>query len=247
MLTISRQGAVARIIQEIRDIPARVVPLAASTGLTRSAQAAQKAIVQRLPQVFDRPTAYTLNSTFIRAATAKTLEARVAVKDAARNNGTLPEDYLLPAVLGGGRKEKRFERAMRYAGILQRGERAVLGQAAPLDGSGNLRRGEIQRILTATRSAFDPYQRKTDSRRSRKNARNAPYFAGRVGRGRGPWGVWRREGRALRPVLIFVRKLPQYRARLDFEGIAEAAARETFPAAFREAVSSILRRNPRTR
>lgn len=239
MLTIQKSGSVAQILREARDVPARVIPYAAATALTRTAKQAQKAIIQEMPQVFDRPTAYTLGSTFVQPASVKSMTARVAVKDWASNNGTLPEDYLLPAVLGGGRKEKRFERNMRYAGLLARGEYAVLGQAAPLDAHGNMRRGEMQRILTATRSSFDPYQNRSSSRRSRKNAKNAPYFAGRVKR---TWGVWRREGRHLRPVLVFVRKSPQYRPRLDFDGIAERAVREFFEAEFRAAAKAIVRR-----
>lgn len=239
MLSIRKSGSIAQILREARDVPARVIPYAAATALTRTAKRAQQAIIAEMPQVFDRPTPYTLNSTFVHPASVKTMTARVAVKDWASNNGTLPEDYLLPAVLGGGRKEKRFERNMRYAGLLARGERAVLGQEAPLDAFGNLRRGEMQRILTATRSSFDPYQNRSNSRRSRKNAKNAPYFAGRVKR---TWGVWRREGRRLRPVLVFVRRAPQYRARLDFDGIAERTTLEFFEAEFRAAAEAIVRR-----
>lgn len=239
MLSIRKSGSIAQILREARDVPARVIPYAAATALTRTAKRAQQAIIAQMPQVFDRPTPYTLNSTFVQPASVKSMTARVAVKDWASNNGTLPEDYLLPAVLGGGRKEKRFERNMRYAGLLARGERAVLGQEAPLDAFGNLRRGEMQRILTATRSSFDPAQNRSNSRRSRKNAKNAPYFAGRVKR---TWGVWRREGRRLRPVLVFVRRTPQYRARLDFDGIAERTTREFFEAEFRAAAEAIVRR-----
>lgn len=239
MLSIQKSGSIAQILREARDVPARVIPYAAATALTRTAKRAQQAIIAEMPQVFDRPTPYTLNSTFVQPASVKTMTARVAVKDWASNNGTLPEDYLLPAVLGGGRKEKRFERNMRYAGLLARGERAVLGQEAPLDAFGNLRRGEMQRILTATRSSFDPAQNRSNSRRSRKHAKNAPYFAGRVKR---TWGVWRREGRRLRPVLVFVRRTPQYRARLDFDGIAERTTREFFEAEFRAAAEAIVRR-----
>ncbi|MFN3417406.1 MAG: hypothetical protein ACK4ZD_13945 [Caldimonas sp.] len=219
MLSIRKSGSIAQILREARDVPARVIPYAAATALTRTAKRAQQAIIAEMPQVFDRPTPYTLNSTFVQPASVKTMTARVAVKDWASNNGTLPEDYLLPAVLGGGRKEKRFERNLRYAGLLARGERAVLGQEAPLDAFGNLRRGEMQRIL------------KTDE--------NALYFVGRVKRTR---GVWRREGRRLRPVLVFVRRAPQYRARLDFDGIAERTTREFFEAEFRAAAEAIVRR-----
>ena len=97
MLSITRNGSARDLARAARDIPARVIPLAASTALTRTAQHAQRTIVSRLPQVFDRPTPYTLNSTFIVPSTVKTMSARVAVKDAAGHETplVLGEDYMV--------------------------------------------------------------------------------------------------------------------------------------------------------
>jgi hypothetical protein len=209
------------------------VPQIVAKSLTFAAQASQRAILAELPRVFEGgATRYTLNATRVESATADKLVARVAVKDRTTNNGTLPEDYLFPQVFGGPRKEKRFERAMRYAGLLQGQERAVLGEGAPVDQFGNLKRGEIQKILTATRSAFDPAQRKANSARSRRNAKKAPYFAARIGK---TWGVWRRIGTEgeIEPLLIFVTRQPRYARRLDFEGIARDTSVREFPTTFR--------------
>lgn len=233
MYTIQRTGRTARDVGvEMRALVASTQPRVMAQALTFTTQRAQRAIVDEMPKVFaGGATRYTLGATRLVSAKPDSLVARVAVKDETTNNGTVPEDYLFPQVFGGGRKEKRFERAMRYAGLLQGRERAVLGQGAPVDAYGNLKRGEIQRILTATRSAFDPYQRKTSSARSRRNAKKAPYFAARIGR---TMGVWKRIGSEgeIEPILIFVTKPPQYRRRLDFEGIARATAEREFPATF---------------
>lgn len=231
MFTVTRTGRAADIAAEIRAVASTRVPLATAKALTFTAQRAQQAIKDEMPLVFaGGATRYTVNSTRIEPAAADKLAARVAVKDRTSRNGTLPEDYLFPQVYGGLRKEKRFERAMRYAGLLQGNERAVLGEGAPVDSFGNLKRGEIQRILTATRSAFDPYQRKSTSRRSRRNAKKAPYFAARIGR---QWGVWKRISRGeIEPILVFVTKQPRYRQRLDFEGIARQVAEREFEATF---------------
>lgn len=142
MLSIRRQGNIDSVVRALRDVPARVIPYATSTALTRTAQAAQTRIVAEMPRVFAAPTRYTLNSTFVRAATVKTLAAQVAVKNQAAG-GTQPEHYLEPEVFGGARREKRFERALRYAGVLPAGQHVVPGRAAPLDAAGNLRRGDI--------------------------------------------------------------------------------------------------------
>lgn len=251
----ARSGRIADMIQSFRDVPARVMPYAASTALTRTAQALAKTVLPgEMQRVFDRPNRYTLNSLRVKPATKDKLAASVWVKSDATNNGTRPEDYLLPNVAGGARNEKRFERAMRYAGLLPTGWRAMPGQGALLDEFGNLRRGEMQRILTATRTAFDPYQRKTNSARSRKNAKKAPYFAVTPLTGRfvgGEYretpnrlqpGVYRREGKGIKPVLIFTKTQPKYRQRLDFVGVSERFTVQTFPAEFDRAAQAILSR-----
>ena len=252
----SSQGSIADVIRSVRDIPERVIPLAASTALTRTAKLiASKDMPAEMSRVFHMPVRWTLNSLRITPSTRETLSARVFVKDDAPRNGTRPEDYLLPQVEGGGRKEKRFERAMRYAGLLPSGWRAMPGQAAPLNAAGNFTRGEMQRILTATRSAFDPAQRKTTSKRSRANARRAPYF------GVAPFtynivggeykktasrltpGVYKRDGANIRPVLIFTKTQPQYRKRLDFDTVSRRASEVHFPREFARAAAEIAARN----
>ena len=247
MLTLNRSGpTTASIAAELRQVVASKVPLITAKALTFTAQKAQKSIIEAMPRVFEGgATRYTLGATRIERATVDNLQARVAIKNDSAAAGNIPENYLFPQVFGGPRREKRFERSMRYAGLLGSGQRAVLSTAADVDRFGNLKRGELQRILTATRSAFDPFQRRTDSARSRRNARNAPYFA--VGDGRIVFeggeavrkkerlaaGIYRREGkRGVRPVFLFVKKQPTYKPRLDFTGLARATVEREFPATF---------------
>ena len=197
------------------------VPLVVAKSLTCAAQAAQRAILAELPRVFEGGASrYTLNSTRLEPATVGNLVARVAVKDRSTNAGNLPENYLFPQVFGGPRKEKRFERNLRFAGVLQPGARAVIGKDAPagvLDAQGNLRRSEVQKILQAARSG--------DTSR---------YYTGQLGK---TAGVFRRKGKGkkaeLQPLLIFVNRQPRYAPRLDFEGIARATAQREFPPIFR--------------
>lgn len=242
MIQVTRSGSSARTAGvDMRALASTGVPLVAAKALTFTAQAADREIKAEMPRVFEGgATRYTLNATRVETATPAKLLARVAVKDRTSNNGTLPQDFLFPQVFGGARKEKRFERNLRYSGLLQGRERAVLGQGAPVDQYGNLKRGEIQKILTATRSAFDPYQRKSASARSKRNAKKAPYFAGRIGKTR---GVWRRIGKEgeIEPLLIFVTKPPRYTPRLDFEGIARRTSEREFPATFRRLLAASRR------
>ncbi|XVJ69877.1 MAG: hypothetical protein HEQ39_09640 [Rhizobacter sp.] len=233
MLQITRAGSIADVIAQVRGVPARVIPYAASTALTRTAQASQKKIVGLMPSLFDQPTRYTLNSTRIVPSTVQTLSARVAVKDQA-GAGNTPENFLLPNVAGGQRKEKRYERAMRYAGVLLAGERTVLSRSAPRDASGNLPRSELSRIMALTGS------RSVSKRRSKASvAGDKAYFVGIVS---GQRGVWKRKGRSVEPILIFTRKSPVYRKRFDFEGIARNEANSNFKAEFYRAADALIQR-----
>lgn len=253
-LTATRSGRLDAAIAQLRDIPARVIPYAASTALNRIGSAARKDLQAEMPRVFDRPNPYTLNSIRVVPAKVENLVVRIAVKDDATNNGTRPEDYLLPNVFGGGRNEKRFERNLRYAGILKEGWRAIPASGATLDAFGNIPRGELQRILTAVRASFDRYQNRTDSARSRRNAKKAQYFVAgldRVSMAGGELvvtkatiapGIYRREGRGVKPVFIFTPKQPQYRQRLDFERVVERRADADFATEFARAADAITSR-----
>lgn len=253
-LSATRSGRLDAVVAELRDIPARVIPYAANGALNIIGKRAREDIRAEMPRVFDRPNAYTLNSLRVRESTRETLTVRIQVKTDAPNNGTLPEDYLLPSVLGGGRKEKRFERNLRYAGILREGWRAVPATGAKLDRFGNLPKGEIQKILTAVKASFDPAQNRSTSARSRRNAKRAPYFVGgldrvsivageqRVTRASIAPGIYQRDGRGVKPVLIFVKKQPQYRARLPFEQIAQRRADADFRTEFARLANAITSR-----
>lgn len=247
MYRVTQTGSIADAIAQARDIPARVIPYAASTAINRTLSDARKDVRAEMPRVFDRPNAWTLNSLRVRPAKKEKLVGSLDVKDDAPNNGTRPEDYLLPSVEGGGRKEKRFERNLRYAGILSQGQRAMIGRDAKVDQYGNMSRGEIQRILTAVRASFDPAQNRTGSAKSKKNAKKAPYLV--AGLKWGGWttklktpGIYIRDGREIKPVLVFTKKLPQYRKRLDFYGIADMRVKRDFLRQFNAAAQSILTR-----
>lgn len=233
MLKLTRSGSIADVIAQVRSIPAGVIPYAASTALTRVAQAGQKAIIAALPSLLDRPTAYTLGSTRVVPSTVQTLMARVAVKDQA-GSGNVPENYLVPEVFGGPRKEKAFEKALRYTGVLQSGERAILGKNAPVDSSGNLSRSELAKVLAVT--AARPGAKRISKA---KAADRKQYFAGTVA---GQRGVWKRDGKKVSAILIFTRKQPTYRSRVDFAGIVQSVVEANFEREFLAAADAIIQR-----
>lgn len=203
---------------------------AVATALTRTAIEARDAVRQQMPSVFDRPTPYTLNSLFVRPATAERLEAQTYFKDDRAGSGTPATRYLLPQVEGGARNTKRFELALRAAGHLPAGWFVVPGAGAKLDAFGNISRGQITQVLSQLRITltagftrnmpFDARKQITAQRRA-----GGRFFVIKPGaKGAGP-GVYQREfgGRNITPVFVFVNRA-SYTKRFDFFGIARSVA-----------------------
>lgn len=229
MLTIKATGSIADVIRDVQGVPARVIPYAASTALTRVAQIAAKTeLPAEMRRVFDGPVAYTLNSLFVQPSNKDTLSARVMVKTSAA--GIAPERFLQPEVEGGSRGEKRFERALRYAGLLPAGMRAMPGEGLPRDASGNVSGARVRSILAGLKV--------------RDGKGRAGLFAGVI---RGTRGVWQRTGRGksrgVKPLFIFTSTAPRYRQRLDFTGVAQRTAQANFKPEFDKALSALLSRS----
>jgi hypothetical protein len=81
MIRISFQADITKLRREVADIREKQIPFATMLALNEVATEAQRQMQQQMPQRFDRPTPYTMNATFIRRATKKTLKAEVALKD----------------------------------------------------------------------------------------------------------------------------------------------------------------------
>lgn len=245
MLEIRRSGNMADVIASVRDVPARIVPYAASTALTRTAQHAAKIeLPAEMRSVFGNPVAYTLNSLRIEPATKDTLSARVMVKNSAA--GVAPENFLFPQVEGGGRKHKRAEAAMRYAGVLGAGQFAMPGKGLSLDANGNVKGAEIRTILAALKSiravSVGRHGRR-EQPRGRKLANDL--FVGKLNGGNRPDGIWRREGQRIRALFVFTNDAPTYGKRLDFTGVVQRVALERFQPEFQKAMAAMVARGGR--
>lgn len=225
MLTIKTTGSIANIIASVRDVPARLVPYAASTALTRCAVMAQKLdLPNAMRGVFDRPTNYALNSLFVQPSTKDTLSARVMVKNEA-GRGVVPENFLFPEVAGGPRREKGFERALRYGGFLQNGEHAMPGQGIKLDSFGNVPGAKVRSVLGAIKTG-------------KASKRAGAVFVGKV---RNTRGVWQRKAKGgVLPLFIFTDKQPMYTERFNFERVARTTADKNFKPEFEKALNALL-------
>lgn len=236
--TINVRSNVVLVASNFRDLGQRQIPFATALALTRTAQAVKRAEIAEMQRVFDRPTPYTLNALYVKPATKANLSAHVWLKDDT-SKGTPAEKYLGAQIEGGGRRLKRFERALRAKGFLPEGMVAVPSSAVQLDSYGNMKSSQIVQILSALRAfgeqGYLANRTKVSAARKRKGKKQSQYFVSRPGGGRLPLGVWMRStsdlgrsGGRIRPVLLFV-KAPQYKARFKFHEIAEHTVATEFP------------------
>lgn len=222
------------MIQQLGDVPARVLPYATATALTKAAKRGQLAVVAQMRSSFDKPVAYTLNSTRIEVATKDKLFARIAVKDR-DNGGARPTSYLLPEVEGGIRSEKGVERALRAKGLLQPGEWAYPQSGSIMDANGNVSGTKVRSVLAQL-----------------GRGSSSKYFVGAVGKNR-TRGLWERgdhqggrtgknQKRSVRAIFVFSTATPTYTPRLDFVGAAASSVRDGFASDFYAAAKTLQRK-----
>lgn len=233
MFRITTEGA-ASLRKKLSDIEKRQLPFATMTALNRTAEAVKAAEVAAMMAKFDRPTRFTLNSLYIKPAKKSALEARVWVKDYA-SKAQAPTWWLMPEVMGGARGQKRSEKLLAGKGILPGGKYLMPGKGMKLDGSGNVSRGQMQKILSGLGAQGDRHANSTDSRRSAGNGKR--FFV--LGKGAGALGIAERSGKGIRLVLAFG-AAPSYDSRLDFFGVANRIVRQRLPAELRKAMNEAV-------
>lgn len=222
---------------KMKNIALHKLPSAYKKALNQTARDINEAEVGEMKRVFDRPTPFTLRSTYVWYGRDYN---EIGIRFEA-GKGTPAEKYLRPQVHGGDRNLKRFEKALQAKGILPRGMCAVPGSGATLDSYGNMSRGQIVKVLSYF-SAFGEQgymANMTDKKRDRM-ARGTKktmmvgmnYFAVRTKKGPLTPGIYAKYSyharTALKCILIFVRK-PQYKPVLDFKGKGERVFYERFP------------------
>lgn len=237
---LSGLGAVFKGIDNVD----KQVRFATAKALTLTAKAAQSSLVQSMRTSFDRPTPYTLRSTFIIPATRDNLVSLVGLKDrepAKASNS--PAEILRPQFLGGVRLRKNLEKYLTQAGYLGANEFVLPGAGARLDRYGNMSRGQTAQITSQLRIGLDPYAFKSNSNRSRRNVKKA----GRMfwSRGFGRSGHLKRgayiatPGVGLRPLLPII-KTPTYRPRINLVQIVAKSVAATWPPTFEKCLHDAL-------
>lgn len=254
MLAYTVQGDISQIEQHLSALARDQVPFATVLALTRTAKFVQAKIREEIPRAFDRPTPFTINSTYVQPATKQRRYAMVYIKEAEKGR-VAPIRFLQPQIYGGPRGRKSFEKRLVEAGKMPPNSFAVSAQGADLDKYGNIRGGQITKILSDLQAQFDTTQNSSPASRAKRlrsrRKRASFYFS--------TWppspktqhlkpGVYLRTlfgfGSSIKPVLIFVRRT-SYRRRLRYFEIADQTARIRFPYEFaiamRQAIATARR------
>jgi len=222
----------------LRGFEREQIPFATALALTDTAKDIKAEHVRLLPLVFDRPTRFTMNSLMVTPATKYKLQATVFFKE--NNTQKYGKHYLMPQVQGGGRPHKRFEYWLIQHGLMMSDEYAVPARGLKLNAFGNISSGTIVQILSQLAASPDATQWETKTSRKRAGSSRARYFAPQQGSNLHR-GIWRRLGKKVEPVLIFVKSV-RYEVRYRFFDIsrdtADARLHLNWAAAFDRAVAT---------
>jgi hypothetical protein len=201
---------------------------ATAVALTRTAQAVEKRLKSDMERVFDNPSPWIKRGTYMKRADKATLTAEVGVQ--ARQALYVKESFM-----SGARGQKPYEKALAGMGALPSGYRAVPGAGLKLDARGIPNRKQLSEMFGSLASRMQVYKGRG------KRAKLTGYFVVPVGASRRlAAGVWWRSGRAVKPILIFVRQAG-YRKVLDLPRSAREVVNAEFARLFDAALAQAMR------
>ena len=231
------------------DAMTKQLPWAIAKAMTESAKKAQVALKAQTPRYVDRPTPFTLNSTFVRFASPRKLEAWVGFKDYA-SKGTPAAKYLQAMATGSVRRLKASERQLTAAGVLPPGSFIVPTGVTPLklNQYGNLTGGTYTQVLSRLKALGEQgyTANVSGARRSQSKRNQRDYFVGRPGGL--PLGIYARLGK--RPkngglprgfhTVFYVTRQPRYQPKFPIRKILDSTFSNTFGPNLRNALEREL-------
>ena len=198
-------------------------------AMINAGEKARDAVAGQMFGVFDKPTPFIIKSLRLtdvdggrvgKRSVGKSI--KVGFKDVFASLRYDPVfDTLNPHIEGGPRVAKPSELRLRRAGILRAGEFIIPSRTAPLNKYGNIRGGEMTRILSDLK-AFNEAGYNANRTKGRAVKGRGIYFIASPGGTRGIYQMTGGQyGKGINLVFIIVKKAPTYRKRLDFYGTAQ--------------------------
>lgn len=233
MFKLTTNNAALKTLQNaLEQLDPKNQKFAVAMAMTKTAKIAQTELKNQIETSFDRPNAYTKNSTFVQTATPKNLQAAVKIKDAVSKGRAAgknqPNKFLNPQVYSGTRQQKGIEKKLGAIAPEMAGSIIVPTRNTPLDSYGNPTRGIYNKVVAGLVS-----KGKTPRGRASKTLyvvqKSGIYEINRdvqtSGRGRtrrvriSNTGVKR---------IFSIAKRANYRQRLDFYGIVKKSVETNF-------------------
>lgn len=218
-------------VQRQLGVQAKQITYATAVALTKTAARVKAAIPAELDRVFDRPTTYTKQGTYLKMATRTNLEAEVGFKPV--------QAHYLQLQASGGTKQAPAA-GLRLPGNIQ------------LNAFGNIPRGLIAKLKASAQNgtlSAAIVKRLGVTGNRRKGAAPIQLFYGQPqGKGweKAPMGIWRRvpgingaKGKLI-PVVVFEDTPAKYTKRLDLQAIALPIVRTHFEQEFDTALAKAL-------
>ena len=234
MMRLDVRSNLSGIVRQLQGFQ-KEVAVATAKALTFTAEKVQRAQQQKMTEVFDRPTKWTINGLRLKTASVHDLSAMVYFKDDA-TKGIPAGKYLLPQINGGERRQKSSER--RLAPFMGGMRYAIPAKSQPLDAYGNLSGAIYTRILAQV-GALNRYDNETPASLKRnKKAQSERYFIPKAGSGLKP-GVYKTVNGKPVMVLVFTAKA-SYKPRYPFYVFSEEVARQAFPLDYDQAIAREL-------
>ena len=194
------------VFAHLDDVARRQIPFAAKNTVNKLAANVIEAEQAEMASVFGNPRQWTLNSLFVRQYADKhNLTAVVDFKDSASNRSA--GKYLQAQIYGGTRKTKGIERFLVSRGLMPAGFRIVPSDSVRLDQYGNI-------TLAAFRSML----------RGINDGRN---FALTRTRGRLKPGIYRRNKKGVRALVMYVSSAEYEKRMRYFETARQAVERNS--------------------
>jgi hypothetical protein len=219
-----------------------------AVAMTRVSRRVEQEVKEQAPRHINRPTPWTMRSTFVRPAKPNRLEAEVGFKDYAVK-GTPAARYLQPIAAGGRREPKPFEQRLRDAGVLAPNRYAIPSGIHPRPNQyGNMPAAEVVRVLSRLKAlrSIGSTQNASDSRRSKRKRAAIPYFVLNDARGMDDGIYTRLPGSRLPvPAFWFVNRAPSYGVSFPVQEIMQRAFSQHWPAMFEQAIEEEMRYHAR--
>lgn len=240
-ISIKIDVSIKQCLEDLHKLKQNQIPFAISLGLNSLAFDAKRDVQYRLPQIFDRPTPFTVNSMYVVKSHKKQnpIAASLGFKYFA-SKGTPAAKYLMHHTTGGGRAHKKAEESLIRAGRIAGNKYLVPGPAADLNQYGNIKHSEMGKMLSALEASWD-------SAANSKGAKRAAFIMSRSGKtilkrvtsGRTNAGSHFRTRRMYMP-FMFVTDQPHYSKSLDLQSIVDRYVDRAAPWHFDSAIQRAI-------